>query len=112
MAKVANAAEQVVGLPSPLPVMSVSLFSITGFFAVENGNKQNHQHRTHYDTAISCVHPPAIPAEVYMYSPPGQPFLCNRTVVHLTGKVYYLLPVTRDLSSSRLSRCLLFLAIP
>jgi hypothetical protein len=69
--------------------MSVSLFSITGFFAVKNGNKQNYQHRTRYDTAISCVHPPAIPAELYAYSPPGQPFLSNGTVVHLTGKVFY-----------------------
>ena len=69
--------------------MSVSLFSITGFFAVKNGNKQNHQHRSRYDTAISCVHPPAIPAELYAYSPPGLPFLPNGSVVHLTGKVFY-----------------------
>jgi hypothetical protein len=69
--------------------MSVSLFSITGYFAVKNGNKQNYQHRARYDTAISCVHPPAIPAELYAYTPAGQPFLPNGTVVHLTGKVFY-----------------------
>ena len=68
---------------------TTSLFTVSGFFAIASGNHDNKQHHTCYDTTLSCITPPAVPAQIFTFNPGGGPFLPDETIIYALGKIYY-----------------------
>ena len=65
------------------------LFTITGFFVVRSGNRNNDLRHACYDSALACINSPSIPAHIFIYTPPNAAFLQDNTIVWILGKIYY-----------------------
>jgi hypothetical protein len=74
---------------TPLLNMSMSMFTIIGFFMLKDGNRRNDCGHTCYITAISTLKSPNIPAELYAFSAAGDTFFPNHTIVFAIGKAFY-----------------------
>ena len=67
---------------------SLASFTISGFFALTDGNRNNDLQHTCYHSALACMNSHAVPAEIYTFNPSGV-FLPDNTIAHLIGKAYY-----------------------
>lgn len=72
-----------------LPMTTTSVFTVTGFFALTSGNRDNDQHRACYESALVCIKPPPIQAKIFTYNPSGGAFLPDKTIAFILGKVFY-----------------------
>ncbi|KAH9983687.1 hypothetical protein BJV77DRAFT_1072686 [Russula vinacea] len=67
---------------------SLASFTISGFLALADGNRNNDLRRTCYHSALACMNSHPVPAEIYTFNPSGV-FLPDNTIAHLIGKAYY-----------------------
>ena len=74
--------------PFPPTMTTLCSFTISGFFALTDGNRNNDLRRSRYDSALVCMNSPPIPAQVYTFNPSGV-FLPDNTIAYLIGKAYY-----------------------
>jgi hypothetical protein len=65
------------------------LFTITGFFAVTAGNRDNARNHACYESAIACTNSPSIPAQLYIFNPASPALYPDNTIVWILGKAYY-----------------------
>ena len=68
---------------------TVCLFTITGFFVVRSGNRNNAQRHACYDSALACINSPSVPAHIYIYNPVSPALIPDNTIVWILGKIYY-----------------------
>ncbi|KAH9992358.1 hypothetical protein BJV77DRAFT_1067844 [Russula vinacea] len=74
--------------PFPPTMTTLCSFTISGFFTLTDGNRNNDLRRSRYDSALVCMNSPPIPAQVYTFNPSGV-FLPDNTIAYLIGKAYY-----------------------
>ena len=67
---------------------SLASFTISGFFALTDGNQNNDLQCTCYHSMLACMNSHPVPAEIYTFNPSGV-FLPDNTIAHLIGKAYY-----------------------
>jgi hypothetical protein len=97
---------------TPLLNMSMSMFTVIGFFMLKDGNRRNDWGHACYITAISTPKSPNIPAELYAFSAAGDTFFPDHTIVFAIGKVFYPPQGIRDPSSLTHSKLPPFPVLP
>jgi hypothetical protein len=65
------------------------LFTITGFFAVVAGNRDNPKHHATYASALACKNSPSVPAQLFIFNPATTTLFPDNTIVWILGKAYY-----------------------
>ena len=68
---------------------TVCLFTITGFFVVRSGNRDNPLRRACYDSALACSNSPSVPARIFIFNPVSPALIPDNTIVCIVGKIYY-----------------------